>query len=386
MTQRTICLEKYKHSLFLLGPRQTGKTYLIKNTLSPVIFIDLLKHSEFMRYARDVSLLSGEVRALNIEEGLIVIDEIQRLPGLLDEVQLLMEEKPKMKFILTGSSARKLKRSGANLLGGRAITIHLYPFTHMELGDGFILEDALLFGTLPKIALEKKGEDKIRLLKSYIETYLNEEVTQEALIRNIPAFARFQELAAYENGNLINYQSLAREVGVHSKTIKEYFQILEDTLLGFFIYPYGRSSRTKIVSHPKFYFFDCGIVACLKNVIYSGLVAGTPPYGRAFEHFIMVETKRILDYSEAASKMSFFRTSDGAEIDMILEFRDEIWAVEIKASGEPRLSDVRGLRSFISDHGHTRAICVCFTPRPYKYEKIEFLPWRDFMGQLPRPL
>lgn len=382
MISRTLDLKKYHNSLFLFGPRQVGKTYLIKHTLSPDIFISLLEHNEFLRYAKNISLLSSEVRALSKSKGLIVVDEIQRLPELLNEIQLLMEERPQFQFVLTGSSARKLKRSGVNLLGGRAITLHLYPFTHEELGDSFSLDDALHFGTLPKIALEKNKQDKIRLLKSYIETYLQEEVRQESLTRNIPAFATFLELAAYENGNLINFQSLAREVGVHSKTIKEYFYILEDTLLGFLMYSYGKSHRTKIVSHPKFYFFDCGIVNALRGELSSDWAVGSPPYGRAFEHFIMVEIKRVLEYSEIESKMSFFRTTDGAEVDLILELNKEVWAIEIKSSSEPSLSSLRGLRSFIADHKYTRALCVCLTPRNFVAGGIEFLPWQGFMRQL----
>lgn len=383
MIPRTVNLKKHHNSLFLFGPRQVGKTYLIKNTLSADIFINLLKYDEYLRYSKDVSLLSKEVSALKKNKSLIVIDEIQRCPELLNEVQLIMDEKPGIQFIMTGSSARKLKKAGVNLLGGRAITLGLYPFTHKELGSNFVLEEAMHFGTLPKIALEKNKQDKIRLLKSYIETYLQEEIRQESLTRNIPAFARFLELAAYENGNLINFQNLAREVGVHSKTVKEYFHILEDTLIGFLLYPYGKSHRTKIVAHPKFYFFDCGIIPALKNELSGGLVSGTPPYGKAFEHFIMVETQRSLDYSEAEVRSSFFRTTDGAEVDLILEFKDEIWAIEIKASTGPRPSQVRGLKSFIKDHKYTKALCVCLTPRPFTADNIEFLPWQDFMRQLP---
>lgn len=382
MITRSLDFKKYHNSLFLFGPRQVGKTYLIKHTLSADIFIDLLKHSEFLRYAKDVSLLSKEAEALKKDKGLIVVDEIQRCPELLNEVQLLMEERPQLQFILTGSSARKLKRSGVNLLGGRAITLHLYPFTYQELGKNFILDEAMHFGTLPKVALEKEKQGKIRLLRSYLETYLQEEIHQESLTRNIPAFAKFLELAAYENGNLINFQSLAREVGIHSKTIKEYFCILEDTLLGFLLYPYGKSHRTKMVAHPKFYFFDCGVAAALRNALAGDLTVGTPPYGRAFEHFITLEIKRLLDYSEAESKMSFFRTTDGAEVDLILELKDEVWAIEIKASSEPCLSDARGLRSFIKDHKYAKALCVCLTPRSFVADKIEFIPWQSFLQQL----
>lgn len=382
MIPRTINLSGYKNSLFLFGARQVGKTYLIKHTLSFDLFIDLLKHAEFLRYSRDPSILTSEVEALKKKKCRVVIDEIQRCPGILDEVQLIMGNKPEIQFILTGSSARKLKRAGVNLLGGRAITVHLHPFTCEELGDKFILDAALHYGTLPPIVLADNTEDKIRLLKSYAETYLKEEIQQEALTRNIPAFSMFLELAAYENGNILNFQNMAREAGVHSKTIKEYFYILEDTLLGFLLYPYAKSQRTKIVSHPKFYFFDCGLVHALKGELSSNLVRGTAPYGKAFEHWVILETKRLLDYYEIEAKMSFFKTSDGAEVDLILETSAGIWAVEIKSSREPRLSDVRGLRSFIKDHQHTRAMCVCLTPRVFITERIEFLPWENFTRQL----
>ena len=382
MINRLLNLSQYKKSLFLFGPRQVGKTYLIKHTLSPVLFIDLLKQSEFIRYAKDHSLFGKEVAALHNKECCVVIDEIQRCPQLLDEIQLIMGDSPGIQFILTGSSARKLRYSGVNLLGGRAITLHLYPLTYEELKDNFLLNEAIRFGTIPSIVLEKDQQNKIRLLKSYIETYLKEEIQQEALTRNIPAFARFLELAAYENGNILNFQNIAREVGIHSKTIKEYFNILEDTLLGFFLYPYVKSHRTRIVSHPKFYFFDRGVVAALQGNLSQELVMGTFLYGKVFEHWVILEIKRLLDYYEKEVKMSFFKTTDGAEVDLLLEMGDKIWAIEIKSSSEPQLSDVRGLRSFIKDHKCDRALCICQTPRPFKASNIEFIPWKDFLQQL----
>lgn len=382
MIRRIQDLTQYKHSLFLFGPRQVGKTYLIKNTLTSDLFIDLLKHQDFLRYTKDVSLLSQEVNALKQKETIIVIDEIQRCPELLNEIHYLIEKEKGIKFILTGSSARKLRRTGINLLGGRAITLHLHPLTHIELADTFRLDHALHFGTLPNIVLENNLQEKSHLLNSYVETYLKEEIQQEALTRNLPAFAKFIELAAYENGNILNFQNLAREIGIHSKTIKEYFAILEDTLLGFFLYPYTHSSRKRLISHPKFYFFDCGVVTTLRKSLTQELIKGTPNYGDAFEHFIMLEIKRLLDYYSREVRLSFFRTSDGAEVDLILEINQEIWAIEIKSSSSPRLADLRGLRSFMKDHPYKRAICVCQTPRPYLNENIEFLPWQIFLTQL----
>lgn len=382
MISRVLNLKQYKQSLFLFGPRQVGKTYLIKHTLSPDLFINLLDHKEFLRYAKDVSLLSHEVTALNKDKCCIVVDEIQRCPQLLDEIQLIMGDRQGVQFILTGSSARKLRRTGINLLGGRAITLHLHPFTYEELEGKFILEEAMHFGTLPSIIAQKSKQDKIRMLRSYVETYLKEEVQQESLTRNIPAFARFLELAGYENGNILNFQNIAREVGVHSKTIKEYFCILEDTLLGFLFYPYTKSHRKKLISHPKFYFFDCGVVTALRGELLNELISGTAPYGNAFEHWILLEIRRILDYYEREAKISFFRTTDGAEVDLILEFGRKIWAVEIKSSSQPHFSEVRGLRSFIKDHQCERALCVCQTPRVFVINGIEFIPWGDFINQL----
>ena len=375
-------MTKYHNSLFLFGPRQVGKTFLIKNSLTPDIMIDLLEQSEYLRYSKDTSLLSAEVAAVSKNNCQIVIDEIQRCTDLLNEVQLIMGKRPGSQFILTGSSARKLKRAGVNLLGGRAITLHLHPLTHQELAGSFSLDKCLRFGSLPNVVLEKNDDDKARLLKSYVETYLKEEVQQESVTHNIPAFARFLELAAFENGNIINYQNLAREVGLHSKTIKEYFTVLEDTLLGFLFPPYTGSHRKRIVAHPKFYFFDCGVAGALRGELTRDLAPGTPPYGRAFEHFIVLEIKRALDYLEKDFRISFFRTSDGAEVDVILESAGKIWAIEIKSSAQPGPSEVRGLKSFMSDHKYDRAICLCRTPRVFNSDGIEFLPWPDFFRQL----
>lgn len=382
MFKRTLDLTKIHMSMFLFGPRQVGKTFLIQKTLSPDLMIDLLRQGEFLRYTQDVSHLSREIFALKKTKALVVLDEIQRCPDLLNEVQIIMGSHPGIQFILTGSSARKLKRAGINLLGGRAITLHLHPLTSNEMAEYFSLTQCLMFGSIPGIVLEQKEEDKSRLLNSYIETYLKEEIQQESLTRNIPAFAKFLELAAFENGNIINYQSIAKEIGIDSKTVKEYFQILEDTLIGFLFPPYSKSHRKRIVSHPKFYFFDCGVVSALRGTLMQNLSAGTPPFGRAFEHFVILETKRNLDYKEKNNKISFFRTSDGAEVDMILEINGEVWAIEIKSSPTPGVSDIKGLRSFIKDHKFNRAICVCTTPRKYIIDGIEFLPWTDFLQQL----
>ena len=316
------------------------------------------------------------------EHLLIVIDEIQRCPDLLNEVHRLIDQNPSLQFVMTGSSARKLRQAGTNLLAGRALTFHLHPLTHEEWEGYCSLEDVLAFGALPKVVLEKDKNGKIRFLKSYVETYLKEEIQQEALTRNIPAFARFLEMAGFENGNILNYSNIAREVGVFSKTIKDYFQILEDTLVGFFLYPYTRSPRKKLVLHPKFFFFDTGIVTALQRRLSSELLEGSPPYGRVFEHWVLLEIKRLLDYREREAGIYFFRTTDGAEVDCILEKEGKIWAIEIKSQSSPGNESIRGLRSFLKDHKCNRSICVCQTPRGYESGGVEFLPWKDFFKEL----
>ncbi|QQR79804.1 MAG: ATP-binding protein [Deltaproteobacteria bacterium] len=254
MIKRSLDLTNCNKSLFLFGPRQTGKTSLVRSLFKPDLQINLLRTSEFIKYTKDPSLLRKEVEALPQSKHIIVfIDEIQKCSEMLNEIHALIED-CKVQFILTGSSARKLRQKGVNLLGGRALTYHLFPLTHEELQEKFSRENILHYGSLPSIILEPKDSQKKGLLRSYVETYLREEIQQEASTRNIPAFARFLELAGFENGHILNWSNIAREVGVHASTIKEYFQILQDTLLGFYLDPYSKSVRTKIVSHPKFYF------------------------------------------------------------------------------------------------------------------------------------
>ncbi|MBI4370326.1 MAG: ATP-binding protein [Elusimicrobia bacterium] len=381
MINRTLKIP-LNHSAFIFGPRQTGKTYLIKETLRPHLMIDLLTHDNFFRYGKNPGLLQNEVKALRSSQPLVVVDEIQRCPELLNEVQSLMEGEQRPRFILTGSSARKLKRKGSNLLAGRAITLRLHPFTHEELGDLFSLEESLRFGNLPKISLESNHDDKRRLLRSYVETYLNEEIQQEALTRNIVSFSKFLDLAAFENGRIVNFSNLSREIGVDAKTIRGYFQILEDTLIGFFLPPYVKSTRAKLVKHAKFFFFDCGVANALQKTLSQEFVPGSPPFGHAFEQWLILETRRILDYREREHSCAFFRTADGAEVDLILAIADKTWAVEIKSGTAPGPAELSGLKRFLKDHNVERALCVCRAPRRYADQNIEFLPWQEFLKEL----
>jgi len=375
-------LADFKGSLFLFGPRQTGKTYLIENTISPDLYINLLDYDSFIRYSTDHSLLVNEVNKLARDNALVVIDEIQKCPELLNSVHLLIERKKNVRFILTGSSARKLRGKGVNLLGGRATLVHLYPLTQQELKGLFILDEALHYGTLPKIYLENDAREKMRLLKGYVETYLRTEIAQEALVRNLPAFTRFLELAAAENGQVLNFQKIAREIGINSKTIKEYFQILEETLIGSLVYPYKKLTRRRLISHPKFYFFDCGIVTVLKRELQKELIKSTTEYGRAFEHWVFTQIKAAIDYYELEATLSFYRTADGAEVDFIVEIGNQAWAVEVKAAQSPEAASLGGLRGFLKNNPLAKGFCVCRTPNPYADGNIEFLSCDDFVQML----
>lgn len=378
--ERYLSLDSLATSCFLFGCRQVGKTWLLKKTVDFDIYLDLLKKSELIRYTKSPEILFAEIAALNKKKPLIIIDEIQKAPGLLDEVHRAIESPMRPKFILTGSSARKLKRSHANMLGGRAVTLRLFPFSYKEVEGTFSLNDFLQFGGIPNIFLAQSRQTKKSLLEGYINTYLKEEIYDESLTRNLPAFTKFLDLAGYENGNVINYSNIAREVGTSSNVIKEYFSILEDTLLGFYLHPFYKSHRKRIINHPKFYLIDPGLVFAIKKMLSIELVEGTQLYGDAFEHFIILEVMKSIVYRGEEINTWFFRTSDGAEVDLILEKHGMIIPIEIKSSRNPQ--KLSGMKSFLHDHTVHNAYCVCKTPRPYKLNKIIFIPWQDFIEKL----
>jgi len=378
--KRSLSLEGLDTSAFLFGCRQAGKTWLLKNTLTPDIYIDLLKYDELFRYTATPELVYAEAEALGKRSPLVVIDEIQKIPGLLDEVQRSIESEFSARFILTGSSARKLKRAHANMLGGRAVTLRLFPLSYVELADQFDLTTHLQFGGLPRVALNKEPRTKKRLLDSYVSTYLKEEVMDEALVRNLPAFSKFLEFAGHENGNILNYSAISNQIGITSATVKEYFQILEDSLLGFTLPSFQRSPRQRLVKHPKFYFVDTGLTFALRKMLTIELSERSPLYGKTFEHFIILETQKAINYIEEEINPSFFLTSDGAEVDLILEKHGEIIPIEIKSSTRPKVPT--GLRSFLRDHSTPQALCVCRTPRAYRENGITFIPWQDYIQTL----
>lgn len=313
---------------------------------------------------------------------MVFIDEIQKFPALLDEIHTLLEKyKNQISFIMTGSSARKIKRAQANLLAGRAWSFHLFPLTHIEIGGKFDFSEALQYGTLPAL-MDDSVVDKTRTLKAYTETYLKEEIMAESIVRNIPAFNRFLELAADQSGKPVNYTNFASETGVSSKTIREYYQVMEDTMLAFALPPYLKSARTRLTTHPIYYLFDLGVLNALCHRLESKPQTGTDLYGRLFEHFILLEIYRLNQYLEKDWPMFYWRTTQGAEVDILLETNKERWAIEVKSSSRVRPSDLRGLRNFLSNYRDFKGLCITTADRAYRLDGIECLPWQELFQKL----
>lgn len=385
MYSRQINLPFKKNSLFLLGPRQTGKTTLVKELLANIdhIEIDLLKSDLFLKYKKRPELLRDEIEfAMREKRQLTVfIDEIQKVPELLNEIHNLIEQyKGKLFFILTGSSARKLRKASVNMLAGRAWEYFIYPLTYAEIGKDFVLDNVLLKGSLPPI-MDQDIEDSFRTLNSYSQTYLKEEILDEAIVRNIGSFSRFLEIAADQSGKIVNCSTIARDVGVSSNTVKGYYQILEDTLVCVKVEPYLKSVRKRIITHPKYYLFDIGVVNCLNGRTTLQSIKVPSVYGVLFEHFVVLETKRMISYSERLFKISHWRTSHGAEVDLIIESDGLLWAVEIKSSKVVQSKDLIGLKSFMEDYPHAKPICVSICDRPYMAGEIPVIPWESLFHQ-----
>lgn len=333
-------------SFFIFGARGTGKsTYIQAEFLKKLkpddyIYYNLLDDETEERLSRNPNLLKTDLTTLNKKPIWIIIDEVQKIPRLLDVVHDLIESK-KCKFILTGSSARKLKKESANLLAGRAFEYRLYPFTFIELNTNFNLEDFLNYGGLPTIYQYHQASDKIKYLKSYISTYVKIEIQAEQLLRKLDPFKLFLEFAAQMNGKNLNYSKIAKEVHVDTKTIINYYQILEETYLGFILPSFHTSLRKSIVLAPKFYFFDTGVKRALERSLLSPVVPKTSYYGEVFEHFIISEIYKLNEYYETDFKLSYLLTKDGAEIDLVLSRgKNETIFIEIKSSDTVSESEV----------------------------------------------
>lgn len=373
-------------SAFLFGPRGVGKTSLAREFLAgkkKTLDIDLLDTDQFARYLRRPALLRREVEGA-LEAGVplaVFIDEVQKLPGLLDEVHSLIERhKGRLQFLLSGSSARKLKRGGANLLAGRAWTLRLHPLTHREVK--LDLSRALQFGTLPAVYLEQPAAE--RSLRAYVDTYLKEEIMQEALVRNVGGFARFLDLAGQMHGEPVNFTSIARDSGVSVKTAQEFFSILVDTLVAFRIDGWSRSVRKQLRQSPKFYFFDCGVLNAIRGELRTELRESSFRYGKLFETFVILEMVRLNDYAEAGYRFAYWRTNTGLEVDIVLSKGrgQPPTAVELKSKSSPGAEDLHALKSFQSENPDARLMCLCSTPRPYKVGGVQVYPWQEGLRAL----
>ncbi len=370
-----------QYSLLLFGARGAGKSTLIEQqfNLKNLLYINLLDPLEEDRFSRDPNVLIELVEAMSGSMTHVVIDEIQKVPKLLDVVHLLLESrKCKKYFILTGSSARKLKVSGVNLLAGRAFVYHLYPFSYIELGVQFSLEDALQYGMLPGVFNFKLGKEKQRFLQAYTLTYLKEEVWAEQLVRELDPFRRFLEVAAQSNGKIINYSNIARDVGVEDKTIKNYFSILEDTLLAFILEPYKHSFRKRLSLSPKFYFFDVGVARSLARLMPVTPTEGTSYYGELFESFVVTECIKLANYYELDFKFSYLMTGAGVEVDLVVERPGQpLLLIEIKSSQEVQRESLTTLQNLSQDLQPCEAVCFSREKRKRKIGDITVYPWRE---------
>lgn len=380
---KRLCSGSQNQSFFLFGARGTGKSTLLRSLpqFKDCLYIDLLKPSQEEIYSLDPEVLIRQTQYLANKDW-VVIDEVQKCPKLLDVVHSLIEEK-KINFALTGSSSRKLKHGGANLLAGRAIVFSMFPLTYFELQNKLSLEEILNWGTLPKILEFNSDLEKKRYLKSYVHTYLKEEIQVEQLVRKIEPFRLFLPVAAQMDGQILNYSKIAKDVGADHKTIANYYQILVDTNLGFFLDSYHKSVRKVQHETPRFYFFDTGVKRALEKQINISLQPKTTPYGNAFESWFINECFRYNSYYELDYSFSYLRTKDNAEIDLIIETPDKkIFLVEIKSATKFDTDHIKHLIAFKKDFVGAEFICACDISRKEIHDGIQILPWRDALKKI----
>ncbi len=361
-----VLLDKKSH--FLLGPRQMGKTFLIHHTLKNVRVYDLLDSSIYLALSRNPGRISEE---LSPQDRIVVIDEIQRLPELLNEVHRLIETQG-VRFLLTGSSVRKLRRGGINLLGGRARTKYLHPLTYRELKGHFDLFLATERGLIPSIYF---SDDPPADLRAYAGAYLQQEIVAEGATRSIPAFSRFLRVAALCNATIINFTNVANDAQVARTTVYEYFEILKDTLLLYELPAWRKSKKRKPLASSKYYFFDIGVVAVLQGRAFR---RGTPEFGEAFETYLMHELTSFSDYI-SGEQLSYWRSTSGFEVDFII---GDHTAVEVKAKENLSPNDFKSLCMLAEEKKLKRYLCVSMEPRKRKVGNIVILPYREFLESL----
>ena len=359
-------------SIFLFGARQTGKSTILRQQFPKAIYIDLLDTEIKTRFSQRPVLLY-EMLKDKPENTLVIIDEIPEVPELLNEVHRLLSEY-NLLFILCGSSARKLKRRGKNTLGGRALPVYLYPFVSAEIAD-FNIDRAVNYGMLPPHYLAKNPS---RMLSAYIQVYLKEEIKEEALVRNLNSFQRFLDVAALTDGEMINYNNIAQDCGVSSTTVSSYFDILEDTLIGYRIPAYRKVMKRRLVQAPRFYYFDVGVANHLLHR--KDMVRGTEEYGHAFEHLVIQELYAYMHYSHSEEQLSYWRTYTGIEVDAIIG--DARVAIEIKSVEEVKNKHLKGLKTFGEEYPQSRRIIVSFDRINRTIDNIECIYIKDFLTHL----
>lgn len=369
------------NSFYIFGARGTGKSTFIEKTFldKDAVLIDLLDPEQESKYALKPERLLHELEASSQKPSWVIIDEIQKVPKLLDVVHLLIEKKG-LKFILTGSSARKLKRGAANLLAGRAFVYHLYPLTSLELGSAFHLESILQWGSLPKIFSLESDREKKTFLNSYIQTYFSEEIRAEQILRKLDPFRAFLPVLGQVSGKVINHHKIAQEIGVSSATVQSYFQIIEDTLLGFYLPAFHLSVRKSQRISPKFYLFDTGVKKALEQSLDQKVIARTAVFGDLFESFLINEIYRLNSYFEKDFRLSFFATKNNVEVDLVLSKGRSHHLIEIKSSERIDDVEVRSLNTLSQSFpGVDRLFYLSNEKSPQKVDKVECLHWAEFL-------
>lgn len=374
-------------SFFLFGARGVGKSTLVRSRFPDALVIDLLNPTTEREFQLNLGQLTSQLNALKMLNTLpktVVIDEIQKAPRLLDEVHAAIENPSlPVRFVLTGSSARKLKAGGANLLAGRAVVRSLFPFVAKELGPQFELQKALAWGTLPLIWFAESDAQRHDRLEAYALTYLREEVWGEQLVRKLEPFRRFLEVSAQSNGKVVNLASVARDVGADPKTVQSYFEILEDTLLGFHVDAFRSSVRKRLRQAPKFYFFDLGVARALSRQLRVNLEESTSAFGDAFECFFVNELHRRNQYEQLDYRLSHFRTPAGVEVDLVVDRPGRPLAlVEVKSTRTVRSDHAAVLANVARDLAPAEAFLVTRDPVPKQFGSVLALPWQQALSAI----
>ena len=363
-----------RQSFFLFGPRGVGKTAWAHEQFSDALFFDLLDHPTYTQLLAAPQRLGDQIPQGH--KGWVVVDEVQRAPELLNEVHRLIESR-RLRFVLTGSSARKLRRRGVNLLAGRALTRHLHPFTALELGPDFDLRRALRWGCLPLACTSDYPQD---YLKSYAATYLREEVQQEGFARNIGAFSRFLEAASFSQGSVLNMAAVARECAVSAKVVEDYFSILEDLLIAVRLPVFTKHAKRRLISHPKFFYFDAGVFQAIRPR--GPLDVPEQIHGAALETLFLQQARALNDYRDLGYRLHYWRTATGDEVDFVLYGERGLRAFEVKMAQNIRPDDLRGLLRFRAEFPQAKAHLLYLGNRRWHDRGVEVLPFADCLARL----